>query len=153
MLKPYVCVACEKVIQDQAQLPAPNQVGPPSLSNLFTKLLVEVPNGVEIPSNAVGPKEWAIFSMWDAEPGDENKSYILCTAVSYPDGSQFGPTSKTRIPITLGQRSQMVIRALGFPLGQQGVYTVHVWLELENERVGNEIYFGIEVQHLVQVPA
>src|ERR1700733_13875919 len=123
MLKPYVCVACEKVIIDQPTGPhAPGAMGPPSLINLFSKMIVEVPSDAEIPGNAVGPREWAIFSMWDVEPGDENKNYILCTGILYPDGHQFGDVSRTPIPLVLGQRSQMVVRIMGFPLGQPGFH-------------------------------
>lgn len=132
-------------LEPQLGLPLP-QTGPPSLINLFSKMIVEVPSGVEIPKNAAGPKEWVVFSSWDVEREDENRNYFLCTVVLYPDGTQFGTIGKIRIPVVFGQRSQMIVRVLGFPLGQAGFYTVRTWIE-ENEKV---IYqpreFKIELQ-------
>jgi len=148
MLKPYVFVACEKVIIDQSiGPPPPTGSGPASLINLFSKIIVEV--DTEIPANAVGPKEWAIFSMWDVEPGDENKHYILCTSMLYPDGRQFGEVTRIPIPVILGQRSQMVIRISGFPLGQAGFYTARTWIEESQQTVFGPIEFKIELQVIV----
>ena len=151
MLKPYVCVACEKVIIDQpAQPTQPPSVGSPSLINLFSKVLVD--GNVEIPANAVAPFSWAIFSLWDVEPGDEAKSYFLCTALSYPDGSAFGEVARQHIPVIVGQRSQMVLRVNGFPIGQVGFYTVRTWIEEEQKIVYGPIEFKIELQVIRNQP-
>jgi hypothetical protein len=151
MLKPYVCVACEKVINDQPIGPQPlPTTGPPSLINLFSKILVETSPNTEIPANAVGPYSWAIFSAWDTEPGDETKSYFLCTAILYPDGSYFGEVSRIPIQIILGQRSQMVVRIQGFPVGQLGFYTVRTWVEEGGKIAYGPIEFKIELQVIVK---
>jgi hypothetical protein len=145
MLKPYIFVACEKVIIDQP-IPAqpPLTTGSPSLINLFSKILVD--GNVDIPANAVAPYSWAIFSLWDSEPGDEAKSYFLCTALSYPDGSAFGEVVRLHIPVTIGQRSQMIFRVNGFPIGQIGFYTVRAWIEEDQKTVYGPIEFKIELQ-------
>ena len=75
MLKPYVCVACEKVIL------AKDNVA--SLIGLFSKIILTVPADTELPKNAVSPKEWAVFSIWDIDPGDEKKQYEMQKV--YPD--------------------------------------------------------------------
>src|SRR5882724_6386721 len=122
MLKAYVCAACEKVILS-------SQGNVPSLISLFSKIIVTVPVGVDIPHNAAGPRDWAVFSIWFTEPGDENIEYILCTQLLYPDQSQFGELAKTKVPIELNKRVQMFAQFNGFPLGQTGVYTVRTWIE------------------------
>jgi|SRR5882762_3695633 len=138
MLKPYVYVACEKVIV------AKDDVA--SLINLFSKIIFTVPAGTEIPRNAVGPREWSVFSIWDPEPGDENREYVLCTEVLYPDKSQFAQTFRHRIPIQPNKRAQMAVNIIGFPLGQPGEHTIRTWIELENERVFGPIEFGIGLE-------
>lgn len=126
MLKPYVCVVCEKVIFGQDSVP--------SLINLFTKITATIPvDAPEIPKNAVAPKEWCVFSSWDAEPGDELREYFICTHVLYPDQTPFGEISKNKLNIELGKRAQFNVQMLGFPMGQAGVYTVKTWIE-ENQR-------------------
>jgi hypothetical protein len=137
MLKPYVCVACEKVILAQD--------GVASLIALFSKIILTVSAGTEIPPNAVAPKEWAVFSIWDPEPGDERRSYFLCTQVLYPDESQFGAIVKSKVNVEVSKRSQMSMQVQGFPIGQTGEYKVRTWIEENEKRVSDPIQFGIEV--------
>jgi hypothetical protein len=137
MLKPYVCVACEKVIVAQD--------GVASLIALFSKIILTVPAGTEIPPNAVAPKEWAVFSIWDPEPGDERRNYFLCTQILYPDESQFGQITRSKFNIEVNKRSQMTLQVQGFPIGQTGEYTILSWVEENEKKVSDPIQFGIEV--------
>jgi hypothetical protein len=149
VLTPYICVACEKVIIDQSAEPQLNIApasGPASLINLFSRIIVQVPEGAEIPRNAVGPHQWAVFSAWNVEEGDEKKEYYLFTSLFYPDGEQFGAVAKARIPIALGQRSQLIVRINGFPIGQKGFHTVKSWIEEDGKMVCGPIEFKIELQ-------
>jgi hypothetical protein len=147
MLKPYVCVACEKVITDQPSEGEPASQGVPSLIGLFNKIILHVPaDSSEIPQNAVAPKEWAIYSAWDNEPGDEKKEYFLCIQILYPDQSPFGQVTRMRVNVQPKHRSQMTARVQGFPLGQPGFYTVRTWLEENNQIVGGQIEFKIELE-------
>lgn len=147
MLKPYVCVACEKVIIDQPIEGDPPSQGVPSLIGLFNRIVLQISSDLpEIPKNAVAPKEWAIYSAWDNEPGDEQKEYFLCNQILYPDQSAFGPLIRTPVNVQPKRRSQMITRVQGFPLGQPGFYTVRTWLEENNQMVGNPIEFRIELE-------
>jgi hypothetical protein len=147
MLKPYVCVACEKVITDQPIEGDPSSQGVPSLISLFNKLILQVPADLpEIPKNAVAPRDWAIYSAWDNEPGDELKKYFLCTQIIYPDKSPFGQITRMLINVQPKRRSQMIARVQGFPLGQTGFYTVRTWLEENSQMVGSPIEFMIELE-------
>lgn len=138
MLRPYVCVACEKVIL------AADSVA--SLINLFNRIAVVVANETEFPKNAVAPKEWAVFSIWDTEPGDELKDYTFCNQMFYPDQTQFGEVHRVKMNIELNKRSQVNLQFVGFPIGQAGQYTVRTWVE-ENQRVViDPIEFKIELE-------
>ena len=145
MLKPYACVACEKVI-----LAKDNGA---SLISLFNKIVLIVPTGAEIPKNAVSPYQWAVFSIWDTEPGDELKQYVLCTQILYPDGTQFAEIVKQNIVIEPAKRAQMVAQFIGFPVGQLGDYTVLTWIELEGHKVFGPIDFKLGVELLRQEPS
>lgn len=147
MLKPYVCVACEKVILEQPpEGSPPGTSGVATLVSLFSKMIISVPAGTEIPPNAVAPKEWAVFSLWDVEPGDEHRNYILCTQVSFPDKSQFGELNKSPINVKPNTRSQMTIRIPGFPVGRPGPHIVSTWVEENGQKVCGPIEFKIEFE-------
>jgi hypothetical protein len=142
MLKPYVCVACERVII------AKDDVA--SLIGLFSKITLIVKPGMDIPLNAVAPKEWSIFSIWDIDPGDELKEHTLYTKFIYPDGSQFAEVSKAKMVLQSGKRAQMVVTMSGFPIGQTGDYTVATWVEENGRIVVGPIEFklGVEISNL-----
>lgn len=131
-------MACEKVI-----LTADNVA---SLISLFNKIAVVVQNETELPKNAITPKEWAVFSIWDTEPGDELKDYTFCNQMFYPDQTQFGEVHRVKMKIELNKRSQVNLQIAGFPIGQMGRYTVRTWIE-ENQRVVvDPIEFKIELE-------
>ena len=131
-------MACEKVI-----LAADNVA---SLISLFNKIVVVVPDEAEIPKNAIAPKEWAVFSIWDTEPGDELKDYTFCTQMFYPDQTHAGEVHRVKMNIECNKRSQVNLQIKGFPIGQTGQYTVRTWIE-ENQRVVvDPIEFKIELE-------
>ncbi|SRR5260221_11704454 len=138
MIKPYVCVACEKAIV------AKDDVA--SLIGLFSKITIATVPGIEILPNAVVPREWTIFSIWDIEPGDELKAYVLCTSITYPDRSQFGELNKIKMNIEANKRSQMVVNVPVFPIGQLGDYVVRTWVEEKDSMVVGPIEFKIRVE-------
>src|SRR5208282_6911412 len=108
MLTPYVFVACEKVIVGQD--------GVCSLIALFSRIILNLPVGTEIPKDAVAPREWSIFSMWNTEPGDETREYTSCAEILYPDKTPFHPIPKTKMKIEANKKSQVAIQVLGFPI-------------------------------------
>lgn len=146
MLRPHVCVACEKVIFSQDSLT-------PSLISLFSKItIIALADAPEIPKNGVAPKEWAVFSSWETEPGDELRDYFLCTHILYPDDTPFGEVTKHRIHIERNKRAQINSQIMAFPIGQTGLYTVKTWIE-ENERVVfGPIELKIELEIVRQKP-
>jgi hypothetical protein len=139
MLKPYVCVACEKVILAKDDIP--------TLVSLFSKVVVHaIPNAPEIPASAVIPTQWAVFSMWDVEPGDELKEYMICTQMLYPDKSTFGSVARIKLNVEAKKRSQSVMQFNGFPVGQIGLYTINTWIEENQQKVFGPIEFKIDLE-------
>lgn len=90
--------------------------------------------------------EWSVFSIWETEPGDELRDYFVCTHVIYPDETQFGEVSKTKLIIERNKRSQVNVQFLGFPIGQTGFYTVKTWVEENQRRIFGPIEFKIELE-------
>jgi hypothetical protein len=147
MLKPYLCVACERVILEMpSNFDPPDSAGVASLIGLFSKMIAISIEDQVIPANAVIPKEWAIFSAWDIESDDAGKKYNICTQILYPDGSPFGETSKIPLKLEINKRSQNVVKISGFPVGQLGFYSVQTWIEEKGMRIYGPIEFKIEFE-------
>jgi len=155
MLKPYICVTCERVIIEQVIPHAPNVTipethGPASLIGLFSKMYVTpitAPSGESpvVPPNAILPREWAIYTEWNTEPGDENRRYVLAVQIFYPDQTPFGETTRAPINVEPNRRSQSIVRINGFPVGQAGMYTARVWIEEDQKTVAEPINLSIEL--------
>jgi len=103
-----------------------------------------------IPANAVVPKDWAIYSSWDNEIGDEQKEYIICTQIFYPDKSPFGVAGKNPLRIEPNKRSQNIVRLNGLPIGQTGLYTVRTWIEENEQTVVGPIEFSFALETKLQ---
>ena len=138
MFKPYACVACERIIFDQDFIA--------SLISLFNSVVVEIPVDAEIPKNGVASKEWAVYSAWDGEPGDEGQANLLCTQIFYPDGNPFGETAKIKMGVELGKRSQIKTQIHGFPIGEPGSYIVRTWVEQNEKSASPVIEFKIDLE-------
>jgi hypothetical protein len=138
MLKANVCVICEKVIFSREDIA--------SLINLFGKVILTVTEPNTIPRDALFPREWALYSAWDPELGDEKREYVLCIQFLYPDGTQYGEISKARIPIEFNKRAQMNVQFGGFPVGKPGTCRVVTWVEENEKQVVEPITNKIEVE-------
>lgn len=119
----------------------------PTLVSLFSKITIQPIQDVsEVPPNAVIPSQWAVFSMWDIEPGDELKDYVICTQLFYPDKSPYGNTARIKLVMEPKKRSQSIMAFNGFPVGQIGSYTIHTWIEENQQKVFGPIEFQIELE-------
>ncbi len=135
MLKPFICVPCDRVIISKEDVP--------SLIGLFSKIIVTVPEQIELPVDAASPKDWVVFSQWDPEAGDEQKEYVICTQVLYPEKRQFGEVVKVKLNVEAHKRSQVVVQFNVFPIGQAGEYVVRTWIEEQERVVVGPVDFGI----------
>jgi len=137
MLRPYIFIVCEKVLVDK------NDVA--SLIGLFNKFTITVSG--EVPSNAVAPKEWSIFTSWHVEPSDLEKNYVQVFRISYPNGEQFGELGRIVLQVSPGKsHAQTVANSQGLPIGQNGPYTVESWLQENDKKIGESISMEFEVE-------
>jgi hypothetical protein len=122
---------CERVIVSRE--------GIPSLISLFEDLNIAPSEGesiVEVPKETITFQHWAVFCEW--EIGDDEldlKKADQILEMQYPDGS-IAPI-KGRLPFDLPRagtfRNHQDI--YGFPVGQEGAYTIRVWLEKDGKPV------------------
>jgi hypothetical protein len=138
-----VFTICEKVIIDDA--------GMASLICLFTDIGAAVPPLTEMPPNAVAPKEWAIFSAWEWEDGDEGKEYSLFFEVRYPDGKTFAEGKATFV-MQKDKRNQVKIPFVGIPVAQQGKCTVRIRLKHGDSLIIEPAPVYIKIGHLPAAP-
>lgn len=137
MLRPYVFLVCEKVIVDKNEVP--------SLIGVFNKITIAV-NG-DVPSNAVVPKEWCIFTSWVVEPDDVGKHYTQICRILYPNGEQFGEDGRIELQFPPGKRnSQAIANSQGLPIGQNGLCTVECWIEEDTRKTGDSISLQFEIE-------
>lgn len=122
MPKLSIFTVCDKAIVDE--------FGTPSLISLFTTVTGNIPpEAGDIPRNAVAPKEWVIFTAWDWEPGDAGKEYSQFVEILYPDGTVFLEKKEMRFVLQPNKRHQIRMNLQGFPIGQQGTFTVRMSLK------------------------
>lgn len=137
MAKLLVFVPCEKIILDDQ--------GNASLIVLFHSLDARGTTG-DIPKNAVTPKEWAIFTMWQWLPEERGKEFSQIIQILWPDGTEF-----KRFPLEFkaGERKyhQNRVNIVGFPIGQIGEITVNMWLEENSRRFGDTYSYSLAVSH------
>jgi hypothetical protein len=137
---------CEKVIVDRE--------GMPSLIRLFQNINIALSEGQQleqIPREAITYKEWALFTEWkidDAEVGTKAEQIF---ELMYPDNA-IAPL-KGRIPFDfktpgIHRNHQNII---GFPIGQEGPYTIRVWLERGGQRISEIGTYQMHVVH--KIPA
>jgi hypothetical protein len=118
-----------------------------SLIAVFHDLSIRVPESAEVPTNALLPKEWAIFSKWRIDPTEGGKKIKLICEAFWPNGD---PLFRSELPAAqiIKNQTTFIIRNLGFPMGQNGiiriVLSVFVEDELAHDPVELEINFRLE---------
>jgi hypothetical protein len=135
---------CERVIVDRD--------GIPSLLSLFQNIQIEPSEGqgiTEVPPNTITFKEWAVYSEWMADAQDVGLDASQILEVQYPDGS-IAPI-RGSIPFKFEktgiQRNHQNI--IGFPVGQEGTYTIRVWLELDGKAISEIGTYEMTVSHKI----
>lgn len=131
-------IACEKVIYDEKKVP--------SLISLFSSVEVRIMGGM--PADAVIPKDWAIFTMWDAEPGDAGVAFVQCTQILWPDGKPFLDRNEHALKFEPGKPNYLHRLQMGaFPVGKHGDCTIRVWLESNGTVVAEPALLKVNVKH------
>jgi hypothetical protein len=149
MPKLYIFAICEKVVIDKEEKA--------SLISLFNTISAQIlPTNKDIPPNAVVAKEWWAFTSWEIEPGDIGKEYRQMLQLLYPNGEPFGtPMGVSFSPQSGKTHQQVTVNGMGFPIGQEGSYTLKMWLEYVGSTIFESAPIIVNVNHqrLTDLPA
>ena len=133
-----VFVPCEKIILDDR--------GNASLVILLQGVGVQLGKEETIQKNAITPKEWAVFTLWEPIPEDRGKMFDQVIQLLWPDGNEF---SRSKLPFRVqeGRTHQNSANIIGFPVGQAGKLTLNMWLEEDSHKVGEVYSYPLSVSH------
>lgn len=126
MLTPLVFAVCEKVILDKAENP--------TLIVLLNEVHIATPpEGVTLPSDAVAPKEWAVFTMWNVEAEDFGAKLTQHMLIVHEDGTVFQDKT-TEINVKPNVKlATTAANIIGMPVGKPGKIITTVWLDGQRE--------------------
>lgn len=127
---------CDRILQDPTQ--------GVSLINVFHGLMFKIPEGIDLPKDAVMPKEWTIFSKWELGPEEVGKDYISRVQIFWPDGTEFLKSSLTAMQPTRDGMS-FTNQMNTFPVGQAGKLRVVQTLESDGVTVYGPTDLSINV--------
>ncbi|HEV2470334.1 MAG TPA: hypothetical protein VGS78_14180 [Candidatus Sulfotelmatobacter sp.] len=139
-------IACEKVIIDKG--------GAHTLIEVLSgaDIAITPPPGMtpaQLPANALSPKPWWIFSMWEPDEDDEGQEFEQIYVVYWPNGDKLVEGKST--PFTMTDRVQYSsYQLLGFPVGQQGKVRVSTWITKNGNRVTDPFDYFITIRHVSQ---
>jgi hypothetical protein len=103
-----------------------------SLIAVFHEILIKLPPGTEVPSNAMVPRDWTIFSKYELEPSEENKDYSAVTKIFWPNGDLFAELGIAAAKPTKNGMA-FAIRLQGAPLGQNGRYLIQQTIRIDGD--------------------
>lgn len=141
MPKLLIFAPCEKIIIDDQ--------GNATLIVIMQNVSVSVSEGSELPRDAVTPKEWAVFTLWQPMPEDAGQKFVQVLQALMPDRSEF-KRGELSFEMQENKTQQNRINIVGFPIGQPGQITVNMWLEVDSEQVGETYSFPLTVTHIHQ---
>jgi len=136
-----IICACEKVIVDKTN-------GANSLISLLRTANVQITNAAApaMPSNAVVPSLWYVYTMWESEPEDTGLQFDQVTEIYWPNGELF---ISNRLPFK-AEKSLIVQNAngfVGFPAGQIGKIKITAWIEHNTKRASETAHYEVAVVH------
>jgi len=133
--------ACEKVIIGQS--------GAPSAISIMYRADVAVPPEQTMSSNAVTPKEWAIFSMLLPSAEEINRELEEVYQMYWPNEEKFTENRLTFKPAN-NDPTYNIFALVGFPVGQKGQLRIITWIDDGGHRISDIAEYFVQVRHLVQ---
>jgi hypothetical protein len=136
-------LVCEKIILDQQQKP--------SLISIFQGITALVPQGQQMPKDALGGTPWCIFCEWFFAEDELTKMFEQVIEVLMPDGSPSlikGRLTFQQLAKDQGTRSY--VSMYGMPIANPGFLTVNVWLESESVKVTDVFSYPVKIDHTTE---
>lgn len=136
--------ACDKVIVDKA--------GAHSLIAVMSNVDISVtpPLGISspLPSNAILPREWWIFSMWEPQSDEVGQEFDQVVQVYLPNGDKL---VELKVKFKPDERVQYnSCQVLGLPVGQEGKIKIMTWVEKDGTRTTDSFIYHLTVKFVPQ---
>jgi hypothetical protein len=132
MAKLLSLLACEKVIIDKADVPTVIGV----MEGVSAALVL--PPGAQrpsVPRDAVAPKPWVIFTVWESSKEELGKTFHQKNEIVLPDNLPL-EQMKGELPFIAKEPLNFnYVNVQVFPVGLEGKLSVVVWLESDNGKV------------------
>jgi hypothetical protein len=136
---------CEKVIVDRE--------GVPSLVALFENLNItpsEDENIATVPKETITYQHWAVFSEWEITPDElALKEADQVLEMHYPDGSAVPIRGRIQFLFENAGITRNHQNIVGFPVGQEGTYSIRVWLEKDGKPISEVGIRQMKVAHKI----
>lgn len=145
-MKLLIATPCQMVITDKEA-----GLGH-SLIAVFHLLKIRVSETAEVPSNALLPKEWAVFSKWKLDPIESQKKIKLVTEAFWPNGDPLFKNELASIDVIDGQTA-FIVRNMGFPIGQNGSIKIILSIFVDDELAHAPVELDMEVELIKDLPA
>lgn len=134
-----VFAACDRILIDDS--------GIPSLISIVDEFTLTIKGDTKIGRDAVGPTQWAIYTKWEKTSGDDDKEFVQIIQALWPDKSEF---KRIKAPFRFqsdkkGHQNRIEIN--GFPMGQEGLVTLNMWLEVDSKRIGEIHTWTVNIKH------
>jgi hypothetical protein len=145
-MKCIALLTCEKIIIDKE--------GAHSIINVMLNATVtfQQPQSsqpltdIAIPSNAVVPNQWWIYSLWNPSTEDLGVTFEQVYQVYWPGGEKM--MERRLVPFTATDKLQQTTFSIfGFPAGELGKVRVVTWLDSQGNRVSEISEIHINVDH------
>jgi hypothetical protein len=145
-MKSTALLACEKLIVDKDGAHSLINVMHSAAVVLQPQKLGDVPQRIPIPSDAVVPNQWWIYSVWMPSLQDVGGSFEQVYQLYWPSGEKF---AENRLAFTQKDHrlQQTSFYYVGFPVGQPGNLRIVSWLDREGQRVSDIIETYVRIDH------
>ena len=106
---------------------------------------------IPIPSNAVSPNQWWLYTQWEPSAEDVGKEFEQVFQVYWPGGEKF---AESRLPFKQNddRMNQTSFYYLGFPVGQEGKLKLMTWIDHGGYRFSDITESYVLIKHTV-IPA
>jgi hypothetical protein len=122
----------------------------PTLVAVFNDLVVNQPQGeAELPSYAVLPRDWAVYSKWRLDPediGSGPKEYTQITQAFWPNGNILFKTEISTATTEDSNAIAFTVRNASFPVGQAGYVRILLTIVDRQEMVCGKADINIGVR-------
>lgn len=143
MARLLTILPCEKVIVGRDDLP--------SLIALFEHLNIAPSEGqdvISVPKETITYQQWAVFSEWEIDESEVGlKDVVQIFELQFPDGTVAPLKGKIPFVFEVVGTVRNHQEIFGFPVGQEGFYTIRVWLEHEGKPISEVGTRKILVRH------